>query len=469
MTTCLLAGLILASNRAYAQESAQASPPHSKTLITQTLENNAYEKLLGQAENLIRKGNAAVAYALLEPLEFEHSGEERFDYLLGTAALDSGKPDKATLAFERILMINPYSAAARMEMARAYYQLGDMPRAKAEFETVLKFNVSVEVNSIIQKYLDDIVQQESGKLSFMSGYLEVMTGSDSNVNNSINQSQIFVDAVTAYINLDPTSIKTGDQYTGLAAGGKISHRLGPTFGMYAAADIKQRNYFLQKSFNTLTMDARAGMTLKMKTEHLQLSALGGQYSLGGAHYSDAAGFKGEWLHEFSPSNQLNLFTQQTRYTFADVAMQTNNFMQQVNSAGWIHVYADGKSTISGNFYLGTEQDISTIVTSYTPTGGRIDGSKNFNGVRVNWQSAITDKTSLSLGVGQQTGNYSKTNPLFLRQRNDRLFDLTASADWRWDKLWTLRSQLYYSKNASNIGIYSYDKLDISLIVRRNFR
>jgi hypothetical protein len=40
-----------------------------------------------------------------------------FDYLLGIAALDSGKPDRATIAFERVLAVNPNFAGARLDLA----------------------------------------------------------------------------------------------------------------------------------------------------------------------------------------------------------------------------------------------------------------------------------------------------------------------------------------------------------------
>jgi tetratricopeptide (TPR) repeat protein len=469
LAICLLSGLILEANVAYAQEPGMKTLPNSEAATTQAMGKDAYEKLLKRAEGLIKSGNAAEAYALLEPLEFEHSGEERFDYLIGIAALDSGKPDKATLAFERILMLNPLSAPARMEMGRAYYQLGDIPRAKTEFETVSRLNTSAPVQSIVQKYLDDIALHESGKSTQLSAYIEGMVGSDSNVNNSVNQPKIFVDAMMLNVNLEPTSVKTGDQYHGLAAGGKVTHKINTKFGLYAGIDVRQRRYLKQNNFDALGFDAQAGMTFSVNAEHLQLSVLSGQYNLGGARYSDAIGAKGEWRHAFSPSNQLNVFAQQTKYRFADTVMQANDYVQQVSGAGWTHALADGKSTISASFYFGAEQDISTLITTSTPNGGRIDGASNFNGIRINGQTAITDKTTAFLGIGEQRGTYNKTNPLFLRQRTDRLNDLTIGADWRPDKLWTIRTQLVYSRNDSNIEIYAYDKTDVSLAVRRNFR
>src|SRR5450759_1837094 len=110
----VLLGLMLAASGVYAQEvglkARQRAEPAQKPA-----ESEAREKPLRDAEALMKAGRPADAYNLLEPLEFERSGEVRFDYLIGIAALDSGKPDKATLAFERVLAVNPNYAGARLD------------------------------------------------------------------------------------------------------------------------------------------------------------------------------------------------------------------------------------------------------------------------------------------------------------------------------------------------------------------
>src|SRR5260221_6187151 len=76
---------------------------------------------IARAKALVDQGKPAEAYEILAPLEDKLSGDVEFDYLLGVAALDSGKPDRATLAFERVLAVNPNFAGARLDMARAYF------------------------------------------------------------------------------------------------------------------------------------------------------------------------------------------------------------------------------------------------------------------------------------------------------------------------------------------------------------
>lgn len=150
--------LTLAAGSAFAQEPAGPDGKSLQKAAART-DPEAREKLLRDADKLLKAGKPAEAYALLEPFESERSGEVRFGYLLGVSALDSGKPDRAVQAFGRVLAAAPDFDGARLDMARAYYQLDDLPRAKAEFESVLEHNPPEKVRATIQAYLDKIAAQ----------------------------------------------------------------------------------------------------------------------------------------------------------------------------------------------------------------------------------------------------------------------------------------------------------------------
>ena len=478
LAACMLYGLILASNMVYAREAAtqrtgtEASAAQAKQETEAGKQANieAREKPLRDADDLIKRGKSADAYTLLEPLEFERAGEVRFDYLLGVAALDSGKPGKATLAFERVLAVNPDFAGARLDMARAYYQLGDLLRAKTEFETILKQNPSAAARATIRKYLDAIAAQDPANRTRISGYVEGTVGRDNNVNNATDQSQVSLPVLSNSVaTLDPTSLKTADNYYGVAAGSKVIHRLNSNWKLYAGADLRLRGHDTQTSFDSLGLSGHAGLMFGKEANRFRAGLLGGAYTLGSSRNRNTAGFNAEWTHLLSSSNQLNLVGQYLQYRFAQDAMQVNDFNQQAMGAGWLHVLAGGKSTLSGSLYYGTEKDVSTIITLATPTGGRINGAKRFSGLRVEGQAAYSDRTMLFASAGGQVGDYSKTNPYFLLQRTDSLYDLTLGANWHWDKLWSLRPQLTYARNNSNIVIYSYKRADVSVALRRDFK
>src|SRR3989338_8021532 len=236
----VLAGLIFAASGVYAQEVRQLAEPESRKPDG----SDAREKPLRDAEALMKAGRPAEAYNLLLPLEFDRSGEVRFDYLIGIAALDSGKPDKATLAFERVLAVDPNFAGARLDMARAYYQLGDLPRAQTEFLEVLKQNPPEAARITIQKYLDAITAAEQARQTRIAGYVEGVVGHDSNIANSSTQTFTFAPAspwsgLFPGNQLPPAAKFTG-AYEGINAGAEISHSLNANWGEIGRASCRER-------------------------------------------------------------------------------------------------------------------------------------------------------------------------------------------------------------------------------------
>lgn len=121
----------------------------------------AAELDLGKADALLKAGKAKEGYTLLAPHEHEMAGNVDYDYLLGIAALDSGNPEKASLALERVLAANPDYAGARLDLARAHFALGDLARAKTEFEAVQAQNPPPAAKTVIEQYLTKIDKKTS--------------------------------------------------------------------------------------------------------------------------------------------------------------------------------------------------------------------------------------------------------------------------------------------------------------------
>jgi len=460
---CLFPALLLASSGTYAQDANPVQRQAAATTIRKPVAINANQKLLDDAESLMKSGKPDLAYKLLEPFEFERSGEVRFDYLIGIAALDSGKPDKATLALERVLAEDPRYPGARMDMARAYYQLGDMQRAKIEFETVLTENPSDAARVTIQKYLDDITARENVKTTQISGYVDGTAGRDTNVNNG---SDFPNNIITPTLN--PSITELSDNYFGAAAGGEIKHDLNANFQVYAGADISKRNYVLQNNFDSLSTEERAGVIYGTGADHYRIGVSGRQNTQGGAQYYNSSGVNAEWRHESDANRQVSLFGQYVRYRYANSALQANDINQIVAGVGMLNILGKGKSALSGSLYVGTEDDVGPA-TLLRPAGGRTDGAKHFLGFRAGGQTLVSTSAKLFFSAGEQVGYFSDVNPLISAHRLDRLGDLTVGMDWYLGNLWMVRPQLVRYINSSNVTAYSYDRNDYSLTIRRNFK
>lgn len=420
----------------------------------------ATDPVVVKAEALMKEGKPAEAYALLEPLEDKLAGDPRFDYVLGIAALDSGKADRATLALERVLAVNPNYAGARLDLARAYFQLGDLTRAKTEFETVLTQNPPPAAKATIDRYLQLIAEREKPKLTVVSGYVEATLGHDSNVNNSTSQSQIAVPALgNLLFTLDPTNVKRSDTYSLMTAGADIAHEVRPGFAVFGGLTGRYRANSSEDRFDFKSGDIRGGVAFAGDTNIVRVTMNGERYYLDHLPNRNTVGLGADWRHIFNAENHLNLFGQYSRFRFENEALTVNNFDQRVAGVGWTRMFAEGRSSLSLTLLSGEENDVND----------RADGDKDFFGPRLGGQHKLLENLDLFASVGHQKGTYGKQNVAFQTSREDNQLDGVLGLVWRLDPNWTVRPMALYVRNKSNIPIYAYSRQDFSITLRRDFR
>lgn len=419
---------------------------------------HAQQSEVARADQLMREGKPADAYALLAPLEDKYAGDVPFDYALGVSALDSGKADRATLAFERVLAVNPNFSGARLDMARAYFQLGDAERAKTEFLAVQAQNPPAEAGVVISRYLDAIDQIERAKKRTLRAHVEGTIGYDDNVNNSGTVGEVSVPALGGLVfTLNPSNLKRGDSFKAVAAGVDYSYQFQPDLGVYVGADARQRQNTHQDTFDSGSMDLRTGLILGEQANQIRVGVTGGRYSLDNQLSRRAAGVTGEWRYTIDPANQVNAFGQYSRNRFTGAAT-VNSFNQAITGAGYLRVLNDGKAALFGAAFVGKERDVE----------GRADGAKRFYGFRLGGQMTLRDDVDLFGVLSSQMADYGKQNAAFLASRDDEQTDIVLGLNWRFAKDWTLKPQLLHSRNDSNITIYRYERSELSFTVRRDF-
>lgn len=450
-------------------------------VMSGALAQEANDPPLHDADTLLRSGKPADAYALLEPLEFARAGEVRFDYLLGIAALDSGKPDKATLAFERVLAVDPNFAGARLDLARAYYQLGDLPRAKTEFQLVLTQNPPEVARVTIQKYLDAIAGHEQAQRTQVSGYVEGVVGRDSNIANSSTQTFTFAsnspwNGLFPGNQMPPSSTLEGN-YEGVNAGLAVNHRLDARWGVFGNADLRQHGNTVHTAYDSAAVDLQLGLSLQDGPSGYRLSLTGGQTDSANTMHRYSQGLAGAWQYTASPNRQYSAFGQwsQNRATGYPATSPTTDARiegdtdQLVLGAGGVHLFADTPGALYGSFYIGQERDVAPVISPGLPDGGRVDGRKDFLGLRVGMQATLSGAWEGTASLGWQAAKYANINNLVMDNRNERQADLSLGLAWRLSKTWVLKPQLSFTHKDSNIALYSFDRTDISVTLRNDFQ
>lgn len=420
---------------------------------------HAQQAEIARAQQLLNQNRPAEAYEYLLPFEDRYAGNVEFDYVLGISALDSGKSDKATLAFERVLAVNPNFAGARLDMARAYFQLGDADRAKAEFLTVRELNPPAQAQAVITQYLDAIEKIERAKKRSLRSYVEFQVGRDTNVNNSGTASTVSVPALGGLLfTLSPTNVKRPDSFKAIGAGAEFSYQFRPDLGAHVGADFRQRANFTQDTFDNASYDSRAGMSFGESSNQLRVTGQSGRYTLDNDLSRRSEGLSGEWKYTINPANQLNAFSQYSRNRFTAVANQVNNFNSSTSGIGYTRVIGDGQAVLLANYLFGKERD----------RNGRADGAKRLQGFRVGGQYMFSENIDFFAIATVQRMHFEKQNATFLAFRNDETSDLILGMNWRFRKDWTLKPQWVHSKNVSSVPLYAYERNEMSVTVRRDF-
>ncbi len=429
----------------------------TETAYSSNVEQRNTDESVKRASDLFKSGNALKAYRLLVPLEPELAGRADFDYLLGLAALESGNPTVATLAFERLLLIQPNFAGVRIDLGRAYFEMGSYTRSRTEFNTVLKMNPPPMAKKVAENYLVAIEEMLSATKTNFTGFVETIFGYDTNANNSTDNSIIYVPALSLNLTLSPTNVETDDSYAGISAGVSIKHKFTDNFYSYLGTSGIKRMLSKEKELETDRVSARTGIGFGNNINTIRMGMNGTQLRLDNRINSKLTGGNLEWQHTFSRKNRSVFFGQGTSIRYPDVKI--NNTDQYL--AGWSLLHSMKKlwhATFTATGYGGYNFEKEN----------RADGSNAIYALRSGFQIQPNQKFSVFMGLGEQYSGYKQENPAFLETREDLQFDARLSITWQPLHHLTIRPAVNFLKNDSNIAMYDYDRTDVFMTVRYDF-
>ena len=404
-----------------------------------------------QAKQLLDNGQAKGAYRLLLPLEKEFAGFPEFDYMLGIAALDGDVPGYAVIALQRVIAMEPSFVGARIDLARAYYYLGEFSAAREEFETVLKFNPPAAVRELVVKYLDEIYRRQQGSDQTRYSFaIDGSAGKDSNANSATE--------ATSYLGfpLSEQSRKLASGYVGYGATASIAHQASSRTTFYIGADVREKKV-LDASF----------VNSRIAAGNLNINYFGRSFSLNigtQAFYTNTGG-------EYDSYNGVGVG--QLQFMLGKYFKTT--LMSRLSAAEYLGALSvqDNLSGIVG-LGLGLVKDhgiipATNVIGLYGKTIARQSGSpygNEFVGMRGTAIKPIDASLKLVSSAGLSRTTY---DGLFAgSQRIEYRGDATVSFDWRPTKGLVVSPSASYIYNHSAITIYKYDKIDYKLKIRKEF-
>ena len=422
----------------------------------------AQDATLEQAKQLMAQRDAAAAYNLLKPLEEKRAGDPEFDYLLGIAALDTGRGTEAVFALERVLAVNPNHPQARAEIGRAYYQLGEVETARRQFEAIKKEPMPAEAAATIQKFLDAIEQVQAGTRTTVLGYVELAFGHDSNVNSGTTATN--TPAIPGFNPgvVSPAAREQSDYFGNVAAGASVRHPVSPGFALIAGVDGNQRLNTDKNDFDQGTYGASLGMEFTQSVNKFTLALQGQQLYFDYRRFRDTAGLVGQWQRQINNNGMFSAFLQYAQLEYVGQSFRDTD--RTVGGVAYAHVFPGSYSpVVYASAYYGNEDERD----SAHPEQGH-----QLTGVRLGGQLNINQQLSIFAHASYEERDYGGPfAPLFgfPQSRFDKQTDVRVGVNYTPAKAWTITPQLIYTDNQSNVSLTDFDRVQAFVAVRREFR
>ena len=430
--------------------------------------------LLRDARQLLAASNPKQAYMILIAQEPQLAGNVEFDYLLGVAALDSGKTDEAIIAFERVLQVDPKNAGARLDLARAYFNHGSMDLAQANFLELKASNPPAEALVAIDKYLAAIRARRAQTGNTFAAWGETALGYDSNITGVPAD---FTSAVASAFNLtgvNPTgnSIKRKAPYLGAAVGADYSYALKAGWAGFVGGEARGRAYRHEGDFNSVSGEARVGASWIVGQQQLRLTGGYNRFNQEGLAPGDpkptndrsTALIAADYRYALNERQQWHVGLAGTRVKFL-----TNNiedFNAATLTAGFTQAFErKGSPVLQVSGFYSRDEAIRKLAD------GVSDKSKRVAGARSYFQYSLTDNLAWFNGLGfsvrRDQSAFARATEIEIGR--DRLADATLGVTWRFQPTCSMRAQWFASRNDSNIAIYDFTRHEVSSTIRCDFQ
>ena len=425
---------------------------------------------LDRARNLLATGQAKQAYAELAALQDRLTGQLEFDYLLGVAALDTGRNDEAIIAFERVLAVNANHAGAQMDLARAYYATGSYDLAEAGFLRLRQSNPPPAAQQAINRYLEAIQARKHQANPGWTAFGELGIGWDSNITGVPTDFGAAAQQSFNLIGIEPTgnAIERSAAFVSGAAGGEYSHPLGRGYSLFAGGEARGRAYHDESNFNSLQGELHFGGALNSGPNQWRGTASYLHFDQEGDAPGDPkptndrrmGGVTFDWRHAVDTKTQFGAAVQLNRIEFPTNSIE--DFDQLFLSVSWLKSFE--RAGIPLLYLTGF---VTEDRANNTLPDGVTTKSKNLLGVRSYFQYSMTPKLQVFNGLGlivrRDKDPFARST--VVEDGRDVFGEVSFGASWQFRDACTLRLLYAYSRNSSNIDIYDFNRHEISSSVR----
>ncbi len=412
------------------------------------------DPVLTQADQLISQRQAAAAFDLLAPLEDERAGDPDYDYLLGLAAIETGRGGIAAFAFERCLAVDPKNGPCRVQMARTHLALGETGAAREELQAVQASEPPREVNDLVSQYLGALTQREKEEKRRVDAHVQVGAGYDTNVSGTTDATIIAIPRLGGLpFTLSGVSTKQEDAFLEVEAGVSLDQALSPAWRLLLDANLDSRQYLDVDSFNSISTDASLGLGWMTGPNSVQAKLQLQDYRLDEEAFRSLYGVLAQFQHTYGEKAAVSAYAQGSQI---DYHLGNPDARRYTLGTGYSRALETAlATTVYGGFYGGTEESDKAGVGL----------GQDFMGLRLGGSLALKSNLALTVALSAEQRTFDGISPLFLVEREDTGVDASLGAIWKLDSKLSLRPTYTYSSSDSNTVLSDYDRHLVSLNLR----
>ena len=412
-----------------------------------------------EVQQLLDEGRAEQAYELGRKAP-GRLGEPAFDLAFGIAAINAGHAAQGVLALERFLINEPGHEAARVELARGYYLLGDDVRAKEEFEAALARKPPRAAARVIEEYLDAIAARAAKYRPTAMAYFEFGGGYDTNPRAGVDDPVVALPTLGEVTVVD-TGLRQADATAQYGAGFRLTGPLSAHSAAFAAGQAEVIRYQDESAFDQEIYAGSLGAMGQWGRHGWRAGASASYQKLYRKPYRRTHGAFADGRFEVDDRHAISLGLQAGKFIYQDAANAVRNSDFRTAALGLRRSFAgDWRPALDLSANGGREKNVHD---------DRQDLSRDLYGGRVG--ITVSPRAGLALGASAllQYSDYLEPDPILFATREDRYAAADLNLAWDATRELTLRVEYTNAKNDSNIALYEYRRQLGLVRLRYEFR